>query len=186
MVLMLLAGWLRLEVAQEVSLLSVWIIAAVINVIAQEYLVRGYLFTMIKQRHSAWIAIVVTTIVFVALHGFVGGFIGIMNVTLASLIFSLLLLYTGGLLAPIVAHIVWNVVGAICFGVVNLGGLYPELMRATLSSNQLIGGGDLRIEGSLITTIVSVSLIVVVWGIFWYRKHMGRNNSANLSGGEPS
>ena len=144
------------------SALGVWVIAAAINVAMQEYLVRGYLFQMLKSRYSVVVATIFTTVLFVAMHGFQGGFLGIINVTFASLLFTMLLTRTGTLVAPIVAHTVWNVGGGVILGVISLGGVYPHFMKTVFSGPKWLTGGNLLIEGSIITATISALLILLI------------------------
>lgn len=153
-------GALSWEIAPPISLLPVWVIAAAINVAVQEYLVRGYLFTMITKRANIVIATVITTGLFVALHKFQGGVVGVLNVTMASLLFTVLLVRTGSIIAPIIAHATWNVIGAIVLGVVSLGGHYPEILHAVITRPGIISGGTLIIEGSPVTLVVTTLLVI--------------------------
>lgn len=161
--LLYISGVVHFEAGQPISLLPVWILAAIINVIMQEYLVRGYLFSMLARRHSQITAAVATTILFIAMHGLAGGMIGVINVALANLIFTLLLIRTGSLLAPILAHIVWNVMGGIILGTISLGNVYPHWLQAVYSGSAPVTGGDYMLEGSIVTTVVSASVLLVAW-----------------------
>ena len=153
-------GALSWEIAPPISLLPVWVIAAAINVAVQEYLVRGYLFTMITKRANIVIATVITTGLFIALHKFQGGVVGVLNVTMASLLFTVLLVRTGSIIAPIIAHAIWNIIGAIVLGVVSLGGHYPEILHAVITRPGIISDGTLIIEGSPVTLVVTTLLVI--------------------------
>ncbi|PID99250.1 hypothetical protein CSA80_00575 [Candidatus Saccharibacteria bacterium] len=156
MALMSATTTLHIGASQSVPWAIVWIAAAAINVVMQEYLVRGYLFSMLARRHSVAAASVVTTLVFVAMHGFEGGVLGVLNVTAAGAVFTVLLVRTGSLLAPIIAHALWNVVGAIGFGVVSLGGVYPHIMDLSYS-------GIASLESSATTLAASCLTAVLLW-----------------------
>ena len=161
--LLVLMGWLQLEGTNHVSALAIWFSALAINVIMQEYLVRGYLFLIIKERHSMLAAVIITTILFTLMHGLQGGVLGVANVVAASLVFTLLLVRTGSLLAPIVAHIVWNGVGGVLLGVISLGGVYPSLLAVSQHGNDIVAGGEAMLEGSIITLLVSITVILGLW-----------------------
>lgn len=165
----ILFSGLQFERMSAVPLLAFWVIAASINVAMQEYLVRGYIFKMLTRRHSVAIATIATTVLFVAMHGFQGGLIGIANVVVASLIFTTLLVRTGTMVTPIIAHIAWNIIGGILLGVISLGGVYPQLLRAVSNGPDILTGGNMGLEGSGLTLAVSCVTLTIIW-IFLPRK----------------
>lgn len=158
-----LMGFLQFDGATVVTSLGIWLIAMTINAAMQEYLVRGYLFKMIGERHSANAAVIVTTILFTLMHGLQGGVLGIANVVAASLVFTLLLVRTGSLLAPIVAHIIWNGVGGVVLGVVSLGGVYPSLLKVSQHGSDVVTGGSALVEGSIVTLFGSTMILLALW-----------------------
>ena len=160
-VVMLLIGVIHFESTNSVSGLVVWIIAAFLNVIMQEMLVRGYLYQMIKQKHNIVGAIIVTSGLFVVLHGgaFEAGLIPVLNVLSMSLLMTVVLEYTGGLIAPIIMHAIWNIVGSIILGGVSLADDYPHLINTSFTGNTILSGGDCKIEGSVVVLILNTALI---------------------------
>ena len=66
---MCLTGTLHFDGRRSIPLFAVWTLAAFLNVVMQELLVRGYLYQMLKQRHNAAAAAIATTALFTALHG---------------------------------------------------------------------------------------------------------------------
>ena len=160
-VVMLLIGVIHFESVNAVSNLPVWIIAAFLNVIMPELLIRGYLYQMLKKKHNIVTAVIVTTGLFVALHGgaFEVGLIPVLNVLSMSLLMTIVLEYTGGLIAPTIMHSIWNIVGAIILGGVSLADDYPHLVNMIFSGNTLLSGGDCKIEGSVVVLIWNILLI---------------------------
>jgi membrane protease YdiL (CAAX protease family) len=154
----------------SVTGITIWFIAALLNVIMQEYLVRGYLFQMLKERANVFVAVLVTTALFTAMHGgaFSAGIVAVLNVVTMSVFVSLLLLYTGTLLAPIVVHFIWNSVGCLIFGVVSLADDYPSILNSSFSGTSLLSGGIAKIEGSLVVLIVNLVLILLL--VLLYKK----------------
>lgn len=158
---MRLIGVLHFESVNTIPELPIWIAAAFLNVIMQELLVRGYLYQMLKQKHNTAAAVIVTTGLFVAMHGgaFEAGIVPVLNVLSMSLLMTIVLEYTGGLTAPIIMHAIWNIAGAVILGGVSLADDYPHLINTSFSGGKLLSGGDCRIEGSLIVLIWNVLLI---------------------------
>lgn len=174
-ILMRLIGVLHFESVNAVPDLPIWIAAAFLNVIMQELLVRGYLYQMLKQKHNTAAAVVVTTGLFVALHGgaFEAGIVPVLNVLSMSLLMTIVLEYTGGLIAPIIMHAIWNIAGAVILGGVSLADDYPHLINSSFSGGKLLSGGDCRIEGSIIVLIWNVLLI----SFFLWRRKPGFDKS---------
>jgi len=145
----------------NVSFLPIWFVAVLLNVIMQNCLVRGYLFSLFKEKYNVIVAVIITTILFTALHGgaFEAGIIAVLNVATMSIFVSLLLIYTGGLIAPIIAHFVWNSLGRLILGVVSMADDYPNLFNISLSGSTLISGGAYMIEGSIVVLVMNILLI---------------------------
>lgn len=155
-------GVMKIEGQNKIEFIYIWIIASLLNVAMQELLLRGYLYQLIKYKYNSIISAIITTILFTAIHGgaFEAGIIPVLNVVTMSIFVTLLLEYTGTLLAPIIVHFVWNTVGAIILGGVSLADDYPHLLNSVFQSNSLLSGGAYKIEGSIIVLIVNVMLIV--------------------------
>lgn len=144
-----------------INLFPVWVLAVFLNTIMQELLVRGYLYQMLKQRHNVIVAAIMTTILFTALHGgaFEAGVIPVLNVLTMSLLMTVVLEYSGSIIAPIMMHFLWNGIGALVLGGVSLADDYPNLFITTFTGNDILSGGICKIEGSIIVLIVNVVLI---------------------------
>ena len=80
------------------------------NVVTQQAFVRGYIFQELWEKYGPWVATIVTTVLFLALHAVaisqgVQGLIGGANILLASQLVSLAYVRTGALwLAIGIAH----------------------------------------------------------------------------------
>ncbi len=147
----------------SIYLFPIWVLAAFLNVIMQELLVRGYLYQMIKQKHNIVVAVIVTTILFTALHGgaFEAGIIPVLNVFTMSLLMTVVLEYSGSIIAPTIMHFLWNGIGALVLGGVSLADDYPNLLITTFTGNEILSGGACKIEGSIIVLFVNVILIAL-------------------------
>ena len=153
-----------------IHLFPVWVLAVFLNTIMQELLVRGYLYQMLKQKHNIFVATIVTTILFTALHGgaFEAGIIPVLNVLTMSLLMIVVLEYSGSIIAPIIMHFLWNGIGALVLGGVSLADDYPNLFVMTFTGSDILSGGNCKIEGSIIVLIVNV--ILIAFFIFMQKK----------------
>lgn len=161
--IMCLTGTLSFSGSNPISNLAVWLFACFLNVIMQELLVRGYIYQLVKSKYNAAASIIVTTILFTALHGgaFEAGMVAVLNVMTMSVFISLVLEYTDSLIAPILIHTVWNSVGAIVLGGVSLADDYPHLLNVVFHGNKLLSGGSCKMEGSIIVLILNVLFAIL-------------------------
>ena len=160
---MCIAKIIHFDGVGSISLFPVWMLAAFLNVITQELLVRGYLYQMIKQKHNIVAATIATTALFTVLHGgaFEAGVVPVLNVLTMSLLMTVVLEYSGSIIAPTIMHFLWNGIGALVLGGVQLADDYPNLLITTFSGNEILSGGACKIEGSSIVLVVNVILIVL-------------------------
>jgi membrane protease YdiL (CAAX protease family) len=180
--ILILTNTMRIEMNAVPKQLWLWCVALFLNTVMQEFLVRGYMFTAISERINPTVAVVFTTAVFIFLHGgaFEVGVIAVLNVILASLFFSLLLLRSQGLLMPIMAHFAWNLLGGIGIGGIQLSEDYPHILVTQFSSMPLLSGGAAEIEGSLVTAVVTAALCLLL--IVRHLRNSATINSATPDG----
>lgn len=170
--IMYIAKIIHFDGTNSINLFLVWMLAAFLNVIMQELLVRGYLYQMIKQNYNIVVAVIVTTILFTLLHGgaFEAGVIPVLNVFTMSLLMTVILEYSGSIIAPTIMHFLWNGIGALVLGGVSLADDYPNLFITTFTGNEILFGGVCRIEGSIIVLFVNVGLTALF--MFLKNKHV--------------
>jgi membrane protease YdiL (CAAX protease family) len=142
-----------------------WLIPVAINVVAQEYMFRGYMFTLMQKNCNNVAAVVVPSIIYLILHPLhvSGGLIAVLDVTTAGFLLSMLRYHTKGILVPIIVHFFWNASTGVILGTIDLGD-YPSIFMNSLvtNGNELLHGGKLGFEASAITLIVTALLIDLV------------------------
>lgn len=168
--ILILLGNISIKSTNEIPNLSIWFLAVLFNAAMQEYLVRGYVFRILRCNYSLFIAVAVTTVLFVLLHpgAFESGLISVLNVITMSIFVSLLLALTNSLIMPIIVHFLWNGIGRLLFGVVLLADDYPFLYNTKISGSSILTGGTAALEGSIITLLLNVFLCTVL--IIIYKK----------------
>jgi membrane protease YdiL (CAAX protease family) len=169
---LLLSKQLTIVEKNNVSMPWLWIISAFINVVMQELLVRGYIYQLLKQKYNLPAAVIVTTALFTFMHGgaFEAGIIPVINVITMCLFTTALYESERTLIAPIMAHAIWNIIGSLFLGGVSLADDYPHILTMTASSNTVLSGGDYKIEASIVTLILNVVLMIVFYIRFRKRK----------------
>lgn len=167
-------GVVQIEGKNQIAMLWLWLLAAFLNTVMQEMLVRGYLYQMIKSNGNIAAAIIVSTGLFTFAHGgaFEAGILPVLNVITMSLFMTTVLEYTGSLIAPIVIHFLWNGVGAIILGGVSLAEDYPHLLDMTIHGNPILSGGNCKIEGSIIVLFMNLAFLI---GFVAAKKRRERN-----------
>lgn len=140
----------------------------------EEILCRGIVLYTLKERTPIWFAITVSTILFIIPHWsslFEGGMtydvIGVANLVLISIIFSLLTIHFKSIWAACGLHSCWNAI-LYCILGLNLSG-NDETVTAIFNmqsvGKNIWNGGVYGIEASVITTVVlalAAALIIVI------------------------
>lgn len=171
-------GILRFEDYKYIPYLYIWIIAIFINVIMQELLVRGYMFSILKKEFNSIVAVICTSLIFTMLHGgaFEVGVVAVMNVFSTSILLSIVLIYSKGLWLPILMHFSWNTIGRL-FGIVSLADDYPSMFNVKISGTNLLAGGDVGLEGSIIVLIINIIMILTLLYCLKYKNKKVKHSS---------
>ena len=138
----------------------------------EEILCRGIVLHALKEKTSVWIAIAVSTVLFIIPHwsslfdgGTVYGVIGVANLVLISIIFSLLTIRFQSIWAACGLHSFWNAI-LYCILGLNLSGK-DETVTAIFNmqsvGNNIWNGGEYGIEASVITTVVLALAATLIW-----------------------
>lgn len=157
----------------------------VIQGATEEFLCRGLVLHSLKEKTSLGVAVGVSAVMFIIPHlssllegDFVYGVLGLINLLLISIIFSLVTVSFKSIWAACGLHSFWNAVLYSIFGL-NLSG--NDETVAAVFNMQSVGkniwnGGEYGIEASAVTAVV---LIVAVLIAYIYTKHKNENNEGN-------
>ncbi|MGN0374030.1 MAG: lysostaphin resistance A-like protein [Butyrivibrio sp.] len=138
----------------------------------EEILCRGIVLHALKEKTPLWIAILVSTVLFIIPHwsslfdgNMIYGVIGVVNLVLISIILSLLTIRFRSIWAACGLHSFWNAI-LYCILGLNLSGK-DENVTAVFNlrsvGNTIWNGGAYGIEASLITTIVLALAAALIW-----------------------
>ena len=146
----------------------------------EEILCRGIVLHALREKTSVWIAIAVSTVLFIIPHwsslfdgGTVYGVIGVANLVLISIIFSLLTIRFQSIWAACGLHSFWN---AILYSVLGLNLSGKDETVTAIFNMQSVGkniwnGGEYGIEASVITAVV----LALGVGLIWYMNRKREN-----------
>lgn len=138
----------------------------------EEILCRGIVLHTLKEKTPTWIAIAVSTVLFIIPHWsslFEGGtiycVIGVTNLVLISIIFSLLTIRFKSIWVACGLHSFWNAI-LYCILGLNLSGK-DETVTAIFNmqsvGNNIWNGGAYGIEASIVTTVVLTIAAALIW-----------------------
>lgn len=144
-----------------------WFITGVISGTLEELLIRGILFRILEESLGTWIALVISALIFGALH------LANPNATLwaglaiaieAGVMLAAAYVYTRRLWVPIGIHFAWNFVQGGIFGVAVSGIEAKGLLQSTLSGPALLSGGEFGAEASIFAVIVCLAAgVYFIW-----------------------
>lgn len=130
----------------------------------EELFFRGWLQPILITRLGPWIGVLLTALFFAAAHAIGGiGVLAFVNDALAGLVFGLLAMRTGGLLAPFAAHFAWNWTEQSLVGLTPNPGVHPlgSLFDWDLVGPSLLSGGTDELNGAIGTTVALLAMLTV-------------------------
>lgn len=135
----------------------------------EELVVRGYFLRNLIYSFGKPIALVVSSFLFSIMHGDNPNFdyFAFINLFLAGIMLGLPYVFNRNLWLPIALHFSWNFFQSL-FGF-NVSGLDSySLVEFNIPENNIINGGSFGFEGSILSIIVQV--IVIIGFYVWYSK----------------
>lgn len=168
----------------NVKSLLLWILAFGIQGFAEEIMCRGFLLNTLKNKISTPLAILISSTAFAFPHlsslmeaNFVYAIIGIINLYLISIIFSILVLKKSGIWMSCGLHSIWNFILYSVMGL-SLSGSESAakgIILFKVKDANILNGAEYGIEASIITTIVLGMLVFVM-----VKKCKGRIDSNDI------
>lgn len=139
----------------------IYALALLLNATSQELLCRGFLFQTIRNNVGLKTAVTSTSILFLLMHGgaLQAGIIPSLNVFGAGIIFGIAFYKTGQLWLPIAIHFIWNFISSTILYEPQSG--YEGLHLFQTKGSSLLAGGQNGVEGSIITTLTIVIIILI-------------------------
>ncbi|WP_449452349.1 CPBP family intramembrane glutamic endopeptidase [Streptococcus suis] len=130
----------------------------------EELMYRAYLMPHFSKKFGDIPSIILTSVIFTLGHALNPNmqFMPVLNLFIASLVFSVIYYYSGNLLLVGFGHGLWNFSQGFIFGSEVSGNVLPaSLLKSTpVSGYDVISGGNFGFEGGIITTIVGLIMIV--------------------------
>lgn len=147
----------------DAFIIFLFVISFMIQGAAEEFLCRGIVLHALKEKTSLWVAVAVSTVMFIIPHGsslfegeIIYGIVGVVNLILISMIFCLLTIRFESIWAACGLHSFWNAVLYSVLGL-NLSGneeTVTALLAMQSTGENIWNGGAYGLEASVITTAV--------------------------------
>ncbi|MBE6754522.1 MAG: CPBP family intramembrane metalloprotease [Ruminococcaceae bacterium] len=167
----LLAGTLtfRVSVKPDLVVIGLAFLGYLVQGMAEEVLVRGYLMNSligsIKGKAAVPVAVIVSSVIFAALHLGNPGMtaLAFVNLTLAGIVFALMVIRTDNIWVACAAHSAWNffqghVIGSQVSGLTQMS----SFLEAATQGSAIINGGSFGLEGGLGVTAVELIAIILM------------------------
>lgn len=158
-------------------LIKVFIIF-IFQALLEEILFRGYLMSFFSKVIGIKFTIILLSFLFTCIHLFNPNLdiIGLANVFLAGVTFSLIYYYTGNLWLVGAMHTLWNfilgfIVGSQVSGIITFNSIFFSI---PVENKDLISGGVFGFEASIVTTIVELTISLFV--IYLIKKEKNKIN----------
>ncbi len=132
----------------------------------EEIVYRGYLLPHFAKKWGLLIAILVSSILFTLIHAMNPGMtvMPVMNLMIASVVFSLVYYNWGSLWIAGFAHAIWNYSQGLIYGSL-ISGISVEgsvMTSLPVEGKVILSGGNFGFEGSIVTSLIGIILIVVL------------------------
>ena len=130
----------------------------------EEVLCRGYILGQLLETSNKYIALIISSIIFTALHSFNPnmGTIPILNLFLAGILLGITYIYTKNLWFPIALHFSWNFFQGPIFGFEVSGQEFYAIIQQSRVEDNFLNGGSFGFEGSLLATILMLVSIFLI------------------------
>lgn len=150
----------------DLKLFLAFLPAWMIQGFEEEFLLRAILMNQMAARSKIGLSIIANSLIFSILHLGNAGFspMAFVNIFLVGVIFSLVFYISDSIYMSAGAHTFWNMTMANIFGI-TVSGYKPigeTILKTSLKGPALISGGDFGLEGSIITSLVLVGILIIL------------------------
>ena len=127
----------------------------------EEIMVRGYILNNLMQSTNRYVALVVSSVLFMSIHLLNPNinFLATLNLFLAGIVLGIYYIHKSNLWLPIGMHLTWNFFQGPVFGFEVSGIEAESIINQSVSGSDLLTGGAFGFEGSLLCTFAIVLMI---------------------------
>ncbi|MDE5834586.1 MAG: CPBP family intramembrane metalloprotease [Ruminococcus sp.] len=155
------------------GIILLYLLGFFVQGMSEEFIFRGYFMTTIGGHHSSWLAVGISATAFAFAHVLNPGFnvLSCINLILFGAFAGLYMICFNDIWGVCAVHSIWNFMQGNFYGISVSGtGDTESVFRTTAqTSKSWLSGGKFGIEGSIFTTIVLLTGIIIV--LFRIRKN---------------
>ncbi|HEX9944880.1 MAG TPA: CPBP family intramembrane glutamic endopeptidase [Thermoanaerobaculia bacterium] len=131
----------------------------------EEWIVRGYIYRVLKERWRPWVSALASSILFALLHAGnpAVSAVALFNVLLAGMVLAALVERSGSLWSASIAHGVWNFAVGCLLSLPVSGVRIFHLLAVGVTGDETWTGGAFGPEGSLLLTLLGLPLTAALW-----------------------
>lgn len=131
----------------------------------EEWVLRGYIYSSLRERWGGWPVAVLTSLLFAALHADnpAASLVSFLNIFLAGMILAGLVERSGSLWSAALAHGAWNFAVACLLSLPVSGYSLFHLLAVQIAGSAVYTGGGFGPEGSLLLTPLLALLAAALW-----------------------
>lgn len=137
-----------------------------IQSLSEEVFFRGWIQNGIARSWGKWPSIIAASMLFVVVHMFNGplDFVSMLNIFLAGVFFGKLFCFTGGIIAPAMAHFAWNWTETMGLGLSPNPGVstFGSILDFDLKGASMFGGSVQGMNASFAVGVVLLMLIILL------------------------
>ena len=128
----------------------------------EEIMMRGYVLNNLMQSMNRYVALSISSVIFMSIHLLNPNvnFLSVINLFLAGIVLGIYYIHKPNLWRPIGMHLTWNFFQGPIFGFEVSGIETKSIIGQSIKGNEIITGGAFGFEGSIIATILIVTMIL--------------------------
>ena len=128
----------------------------------EEIMMRGYVLNNLMQSMNRYVALSISSFIFMSIHLLNPNvnFLSVINLFLAGIVLGIYYIHKPNLWLPIGMHLTWNFFQGPIFGFEVSGIETKSIIGQSIKGNEIITGGAFGFEGSIIATILIVTMIL--------------------------
>lgn len=140
--------------------------------IMEELMVRGYILNNLLSGTNKYLALLISSVLFAAMHSMNPGlsWLAMVNLLLAGVLLGSAYIFTKNLWFAISLHLFWNFIQGPVLGYRVSGNVTESFLSATPLGNPIMSGGDFGFKGSVVCTILCAVLAIMI--IFFYERRL--------------
>ena len=146
------------------SIISIILYLALFIVVSfhEEIMMRGYVLNNLMQSMNRYAALSISSVIFMSIHLLNPNisFLSVINLFLAGIVLGIYYIHKQNLWLPIGMHLTWNFFQGPIFGFEVSGIETKSIIGQSIKGNEIITGGAFGFEGSIIATILIVTMIL--------------------------